>query len=204
MAPTLLARDGLCVFSQSLRDNGRARRMAETKVKGGGGDKMWPSSLCNYLPIFSPSVAFIIPLRSHPGVGDCHSVAAPSLSARRMKCRSPPTDLCLPDRRPPLPWSPLALYLFPGNGRRLEIRIIINQRIWPAIYAAAGVQGADGCWFLTPAWDAADRLSPTYVGGNTALNPAFVLSFFLFSPPLVLDRTELNVKNITGCERREN
>lgn len=71
------------------------------------------------------------------------------------------------------------LYLFPGNGRRLEIRIIINQRISPAIYAAAGVQGADGCWFLTPARDAADRLSPTYVGGNPPpISPQLFLLFF--------------------------
>lgn len=90
--------------------------------KGTGGDKMCPSSLCNYLPIFSPSVAFIIPFRSHLGVGDCHSVAPPSLNVRRMKCRSPPTDLCLP-----APAS-LSAYLFPRNGRHLEIRIIINQR----------------------------------------------------------------------------
>lgn len=86
------------------------------------GDKMWPSGLCNYLPIFSPSVAFIIPFRSHLEVGDCHSVAPPSLSVRRMKCRSPRTDLCLPAPASPAP------YLFPRNGRHSEIRIIINQR----------------------------------------------------------------------------
>lgn len=90
--------------------------------KGTGGDKMCPSSLCNYLPIFSPSVAFIIPFRSHLGVGDCHSVAPPSLNVCWMKCRSPPTDLCLPA---PTSLSP---HLFPRNGRHLEIRIIINQR----------------------------------------------------------------------------
>lgn len=87
-----------------------------------GGDKMCPSSLCNYLPIFSPSVAFIIPFRSHLGVGDCHSLAPPSLNVCRMKCRSPPIDLCLPA---PASLSP---YLFPRNRRHLEIRIIINQR----------------------------------------------------------------------------
>lgn len=92
------------------------------KEKGTGGDKMCPSSLCNYLPIFSPSVAFIIPFRSHLGVGDCHSVAPPSLNVCRMKCRSPPIDLCLPA---PASLSP---YLFPRNRRHLEIRIIINQR----------------------------------------------------------------------------
>lgn len=95
--------------------------------KGTGGDKMCPSSLCNYLPIFSPSVAFIIPFRSHLGVGDCHSVAPPSLNVYRMKCRSPPTDLCLP--APAIPPHPHPHpYLFPRNGRHLEIRIIINQR----------------------------------------------------------------------------
>lgn len=66
-------------------------REKETRV-----DKMCPSSLCNYVPIFSPSVAFIIPLRSHLGVGDCHTLAPPSLNVCRMKCRSPPIDLCLP------------------------------------------------------------------------------------------------------------
>lgn len=188
VAQTLRASDGLCVFRQQVHARERTRFAAWQRQRyGEGGDKMWPSSLCNYLPIFSPSVAFIIPLRSHPGVGDCHSVAAPSLSVCRMKCRSPPTDLCLPDRHPPLPRIPPTLYLFPGNGRRLEIRIIINQRISQAIYAAAGVQGADGCWFLTPARDAADRLSPTYVGGNPP-PPLFLLSFFIFFCS-VLDRT---------------
>ncbi|KAF0036408.1 hypothetical protein F2P81_011720 [Scophthalmus maximus] len=67
-------------------------------------------------------VAFIIPFRSHLEVGDCHSVAPPSLSVRRMKCRSPRTDLCLPAPASPAP------YLFPRNGRHSEIRIIINQR----------------------------------------------------------------------------
>lgn len=71
-------------------------RMSHNKEKGTAGDKMCPSSLCNYLPIFSPSVAIIIPFRSHLGVGDCHSVAPPSLNVCRMKCRSPPIDLCLP------------------------------------------------------------------------------------------------------------
>lgn len=83
---------------------------------------MFPSSLCNYLPIFSPSVAFIIPFRSHLRVGGCHSVAPPSLSVCRMKCRSPSIDLCLP-----APAS-VSSYLFPRNRRRLAIRIIINQR----------------------------------------------------------------------------
>lgn len=99
----------VCVFLCDLRQRQRYR-----------GDKMCPSSLCNYLPIFSLSVAFIIPFRSHLGVGDCHSVAPPSLSACWMKCRSPPTDLCLPA---PAPLSP---YLFPRNRRHLEIRVIIN------------------------------------------------------------------------------
>lgn len=81
--------------------------------KGTGGDKMCPSSLCNYLPIFSPSVAFIIPFRSHLGVGDCHSVAPPSLNVYRMKCRSPPTDLCLPA---PASFSPpLLAFLVTGD-----------------------------------------------------------------------------------------
>ncbi len=92
------------------------------REKGTGGDEMCPSSLCNYLPIFSPSAAFIIPFRSHLGVADCHSVAPPSLNVRWMKCRSPPIDLCLPA---PASLSP---YLFPRNRRHLEIRIIINQR----------------------------------------------------------------------------
>lgn len=97
----------------------------------------------------------------------------------------PLTSACqTADRLSPDPHQPL--YLFPGNGRRLEIRIIINQRISTAIYAAAGVQGADGCWFLTPAWDAADRLSPTYVGGNPDPQtlPSYSVFFFFF-PPLV-------------------
>ena len=86
------------------------------------GDEMCPSSLCNYLPIFSPSVAFIIPFRSHLEVRDCHSLAPPSLSVYRMKCRSPPVDLCLP--------APASLpsYLSPRNRRHSEIRIIINQQ----------------------------------------------------------------------------
>lgn len=85
-------------------------RAPHDRDKGAGGDKMWPSSLCNYLPIFSPSLAFIIPFRSHLGVGDCHSVAPPSLSVCRMKCRSPPTDLCLP-----APASPLICFLVTGD-----------------------------------------------------------------------------------------
>jgi len=97
-------------------------RLLYDREKETGGDKMCPSSLCNYLPIFSPSVAFIIPFRSHLEVGDCHSVAPPSLNVCRMKCRSPPIDLCLP-----APAS-LSSYLFPRNRRHLEIRIIINQR----------------------------------------------------------------------------
>lgn len=86
------------------------------------GDKMCSSSLCNYLPIFPPSVAFIIPFRSHLRVGGCHSVAPPSLRVCRMKCRSPSIDLC---HTAPASVSP---YLFPRNKRHLEIRIIINQR----------------------------------------------------------------------------
>lgn len=92
-------------------------RENETRV-----DKMHPSSLCNYLPIFSPSVAFIIPFRSHLRVGDCHTAAPPSLKVCRMKCRSLSIDLCL---TAPAFLSP---YLFPRNTRHLEIRIIINQR----------------------------------------------------------------------------
>lgn len=84
--------------------------------------KMCPSGLCNYLPIFSLSVVFIIPFRSHLRVGGCHSVAPPSLSMSLMKCRSPSIDLCLP-----APAS-VSSYLFPRNKRHLEIRIIINQR----------------------------------------------------------------------------
>lgn len=95
-----------CMCASHDRDNGT------------GGHKMCPSSLCNYLPIFSPSVAFIIPFRSHLEVGDCHCVTPPSLSLYRMKCRSPSTDLCLPAP------NSLSPYLFPRNRRHLEIRII--------------------------------------------------------------------------------
>ena len=47
----------------------------------------WPSGLCNYLPIFSPSLGFIFSLRSHPEVRDCHSATGreredTSISAR--------------------------------------------------------------------------------------------------------------------------
>lgn len=87
-----------------------------------GGDRMCPSSPCNYLPIFSPSVAFIIPLRSHLGVRVCHSVAPLSFSVCRMKCRRPHIDLCLPA---PTSFSP---YLFPRNRRHWEISVIINQQ----------------------------------------------------------------------------
>lgn len=84
-------------------------------------DEMCPCSLCNYLPIFCTSVAFIFPLRSHLGVGDCHTVALPPLKACWMKCRSPLIDLCLP-----VPTS-LSLYLCACNRNHLEISIIISQ-----------------------------------------------------------------------------
>lgn len=105
-------------------------RENETRV-----DKTCPCSLCNYLPIFLPSVAFIIPFRSHLGVGDCHRVAPPSLKVCRMKCRSPPIDLYLP--------AFLFSFLFPCNKRHLEIRINDKSTFFTAVYAVGGEEIGD-------------------------------------------------------------
>lgn len=110
----------VCVVSGGGAVSGGDKCVLYDKEKETRGDEMCPSSLCNYLPIFSASVAFIIPFRSHLGVGDADSVAPLSLSVCCVKCRSPPIDLCLTTCHQP--------YLFPRNGRHLEIRIIINQR----------------------------------------------------------------------------